>query len=182
MGGTTNFKTITPKSCKYGKPRMTGKHRCADCLSKLQRLKQKEQRAKQKVREVVRRAKKKEKKASSYTTFQTKADTRWREEIHKIWKDKCAICPKTNNLNCHHYIGRRNKSTRWYRLNGILLCSGHHKLLPQSAHESPEWFRNKMIELLGESFLKDITLQANKDWDKNKESVFKHLNWERNSY
>lgn len=173
----TNFKkskdVIMTKKCRICKTgtRKIGLAICSQCESK-----------KRKEREEKRKQKRKEKKEAKYSTFETKADNLWRKAINEKWKGKCAICGKSEKLNAHHYIGRRNRATRWYIPNGILLCVEHHKFGIQSAHEQPEWFREQMLHLLGDAWLKDITRQANKIWDKNRDNVLQHLNYERDNY
>jgi predicted restriction endonuclease len=113
---------------------------------------------------------------NSYKAFERTADALWRQGVYERWKGRCAICGSVSKqLHCHHYIGRRNKSTRWYVPNGILLCAYCHKFSTYSAHENPEWFRQKMIELLGEEWLQDITQKANQIWDKNRKAILIHL-------
>jgi len=133
------------------------------------------QRKKAKEKSEKAKLKKREKKENSYKNFEKKADDLWRKRVNEDWYGKCALCYKTEHLNAHHYIGRRNKNTRWYIPNGILLCAGHHKLYPQSAHENPEWFRKSMLNILSLAWLADITFKANEIWDKDKEKIFEHL-------
>jgi len=68
----------------------------------------------------------------------------WGEIIHK--KGKCEVCGKKENLQAHHFIGRRNLTLRYEVRNGVLLCALHHKLGRQSAHEDPQWFNAWMMQ------------------------------------
>lgn len=100
----------------------------------------------------------------------------WRKKVLLIAKSRCEICKGTSHLNAHHYVGRRNRSTRYYIPNGVVLCAKHHTFGTQSAHQDPEWFRQKMIKKRGEDWMKDLVKQSNKiykstDYDK----ILKHL-------
>ena len=70
---------------------------------------------------------------SSY--WKKKADRLWGLVIH-AGNDRCAVnngeC--AGNLEAHHLISRANVTLRHKRVNGILLCSLHHKF---SKHLSP---------------------------------------------
>lgn len=70
----------------------------------------------------------------------TVLDTLWSKAIHE--RDKCCRhCRKTNSLNAHHIFTRSRFNTRWNLENGILLCSGCHKLSSVfSAHGTPRKF------------------------------------------
>ena len=68
--------------------------------------------------------KKKDNPRSGY--WKKKADKAWAELIHST--ERCAVgnyC--AGNLEAHHLISRSNVLTRHEPLNGILLCSKHHK-------------------------------------------------------
>jgi len=73
-----------------------------------------------------------------------KLDKKWSELIRS--KGQCEICGKTESLNAHHIIGRRNYTLRWARQNGCCLCAGHHTFARQSAHQDPEWFHDWLEE------------------------------------
>ena len=154
---------------------------CKECRYEKQRIKNAKLALKN--RTIKKKATKKKKKLSSYTTFERNADKLWREKIVKLWKNKCALCGQTGKgLNCHHHVGRRNKSTRWYVPNGILLCSGCHTFGIKSAHQDPEWFREKILVILGKKWLDDLKLQSNKIWNKDRDAVFDHLNFDNKTY
>jgi len=78
--------------------------------------------------------------------WKKKADAAWGEYMHKRF-DSCAICRKKTNLEAHHLISRSNVLTRHLPINGIILCSNHHKFDVQiSAHKGPIGFSNWMID------------------------------------
>ncbi len=89
-------------------------------------------------------------------------DALWSEKVKELADFKCEICGKKNNLNSHHYIGRRSRITRWWLPNGICLCSGHHKLDLQSAHEHPDWFKKEMIIIRGNIWNKELNNRWNR--------------------
>ena len=51
----------------------------------------------------------------------------------------CQVCYKTTTLQVHHYIGRRNRATRWVMGNLFCVCSGCHTLRRDSFHQDPMW-------------------------------------------
>ena len=108
-------------------------------------------------------------------------DKLWREEVIKLYGAKCVICGD-DKINIHHIVGRRNKSTRWYRGNGVPLCAGHHTFFEVSAHQHPLWFRNEMIRSRGEDWERDLNAESNKIWSKDFNKVKQYLNWEVDSY
>lgn len=86
---------------------------------------------------------------SSY--WRKKADSLWGELIHSLYS-MCDVgrtgegpsC--SGNLEAHHLISRGNRATRHNVINGILLCSSHHKFSNKlSAHGAPlafsEWLQ-----------------------------------------
>jgi hypothetical protein len=74
-----------------------------------------------------------------------KLDKIWSEKIRS--KGKCELCGKSDNLNSHHIIGRRNFSLRWSVPNGVCLCSGCHVFNRLSAHQDPLYFHQRLTEL-----------------------------------
>lgn len=106
------------------------------------------------------------------------------KKLDKIWslairsKGKCEICNKKGDecqLHPHHYVGRKNRATRWYLPNGICLCATHHTMGTKSAHQDPEWFREKIIEKRGEAWLKDIIKKSNEISKETYQSVLNYL-------
>lgn len=91
------------------------------------------------------------------------------------YNDECQLHP-------HHFVGRRNRATRWYLPNGILLSASKHKLSLWSAHENPEWFRGQMLDIRGKKWLDDVIKQSNKVFKGNYETVLKYLNGEIDNY
>ena len=92
-------------------------------------------------------------------------DNLWKKAVIAYYGDKCVICGNVK-INIHHIIGRRNKNVRWYIPNGCPLCAGDHTFLKDSAHQNPLKFRQKMIELRGEAWEKDLIEKGNQAWDK----------------
>lgn len=83
--------------------------------------------------------KKKDKVNSKY--WRNKADEYWKEYIHK--RGECAVNNKDckGNLEAHHLISRSQAVTRHKPVNGILLCSNHHKFSVKcSPHKGPVGF------------------------------------------
>ena len=52
----------------------------------------------------------------------------WRQAVLIKCKHRCYLCGVygDENLECHHIIKRRYKSTRWYWKNGTSLCHACH--------------------------------------------------------
>ena len=75
-----------------------------------------------------------------------KLDKKFREAINERDNHICQRCGNPGN-NCHHIVGRRNRSVRWFIPNGLLLCPGCHTFRTDSFHQNPrvtmEWFEEK---------------------------------------
>ncbi len=102
----------------------------------------------------------------------------WKQKVFEnaIWK--CEISgqtPPAVQLHCHHYFGRRNRATRYYIPNGILLAALYHTMGIQSAHENPKWFRGKMLNVRGKKWLTDLIRQSNKTFKGTYETVLEYL-------
>lgn len=102
----------------------------------------------------------KKKRDGSSGLWKRKADAAWGRIIHLVGGGKCAVggdC--AGNLEAHHIISRGVIATRHDPLNGVLLCSKHHKFSPLcSPHGGPAgffaWFEKKFpgrIDLLHSS-------------------------------
>lgn len=85
----------------------------------------------------------------------------WGIKARERARGQCEVCGSSGILNVHHYIGRRNRATRWWIPNAVVLCYTHHKGGVQSAHEHPEWFREVMKRLRGDKWLKDLIKRSN---------------------
>lgn len=86
-------------------------------------------------------------------------DTLWSQRVKEDAGNKCEVCGRPKGavqLHSHHFIGRRNRSLRWWLPNGVCLCAEHHKLSLWSAHENPEWFREQMLDIRGAKWVKDL--------------------------
>ena len=78
-------------------------------------------------------------------------DDEWTAAVKKRDGYKCVHCDKVVGLNAHHIFSRSKRSTRWYLLNGILLCCSCHMLSSGfSAHKTPTEFTEWVKEYLGE--------------------------------
>lgn len=111
------------------------------------------------------------------------------KKLDKLWSklvrenfEKCVICGKTGKIDAHHYIGRRNRATRWYLPNGIALCPGHHTFGIWSAHQNPYWFRDQMLDLYGEKWEKEVRQESNKIFKGTYDQVLRHLEGEDDKY
>jgi len=83
---------------------------------------------------------------SPKTSLMKKLDDVWKVVIKERDGYKCQVCGRTDTLNSHHIIGKRNKVTRWEMDNGICLCTSHHVFGLKSAHQSPIWFAEWLKE------------------------------------
>lgn len=78
--------------------------------------------------------------------WRNKADRQWREAVVLLWGGKCAVCG-CNGGQAHHLIPRQMGSHRHEPLNGILLCSSHHKFsFELSPHKAPVAFFKWLID------------------------------------
>lgn len=87
-------------------------------------------------------------------TIKKKLDTLWSQIIRS--KGSCEVCGKTENLNAHHLIGRRDLSLRWELMNGVCLCAGCHTFKLRSAHQDPIWFHQWLLENKGQDYLDEL--------------------------
>ena len=85
--------------------------------------------------------------------WKNKADRAWGECIHAQYSH-CAIDKDcAGNLEAHHLINRGHILTRHARINGILLCSKHHKHdVKLSPHGGPVGFVKWLEEHRPEQF------------------------------
>lgn len=114
-----------------------------------------------------------------------KLDLLWAKKVKENAGFRCEIDGTNENccqLNSHHYIGRRNRATRWYIPNGICLSAVRHTFGIQSAHQDPEYFRKEMLDRRGKKWLNDIILQSNKVCKVSYETVLNYLNGNSENY
>jgi len=126
-------------------------------------------------RKKAKNKKKREKKASKPKAMRKKCDVLWVQKAKEYYGEDCNLCGKTEYVQVHHYIGRRNLATRWMKENAIPLCSGCHTMNTWSAHSNPEWFRTQMLEIRGADWLKKVVKQSNIVFDKNYDRVKNYL-------
>jgi len=99
-------------------------------------------------------------KSKSTKGIDKQLDDAWSLLVKLTAGNKCEYCSNTQNLNSHHVFGRRNHSVRWYPSNGVCLCAGHHALLKFSAHQSPTWFANWIIQKRGQKWYDILEVKA----------------------
>ena len=123
-------------------------------------------------------------KLKSGKSLTRKFDKLWREKVLENANYECEVCGTTTNLNCHHIIGRRNYSTRWYVPNGVVLCAKHHTFDSDfSAHQNPIDFSFWVHKKRGMKWWKDVLNQKNKiwrNWKLNLEEIEEHLKEKEN--
>ena len=83
-------------------------------------------------------------------------------KLMKLTHDRCERCGDTKRMrHNHHFYGRRIHSLRWCTDNIFHLCSWCHVYSTDSAHESPEDFRNWAISERGEEWLHMLKQRKN---------------------
>lgn len=93
-------------------------------------------------------------------------DREWVEAVRKKWDYKCAYCGCKEKPNAHHIIPRENRNFRWDVMNGILLCSKHHRFSRQfSAHQNPLIFTFWLI-----NHFPNIVMYLENKWRENENS------------
>jgi hypothetical protein len=69
------------------------------------------------------------------------AQSAWHQWIHLRFRETCAFHFRhdcSGPLECHHTIPKTVRSLRYHPLNGLLLCSHHHKYCTEvSPHAAP---------------------------------------------
>ena len=90
-----------------------------------------------------------------------KLDTLWSQKVRQL--GCCCVCSRWGRLNAHHYVGRANRGVRWYIPNGFCLCVNCHTYGIRSAHQDPEWFREKALEMRGKEWLDDLVEKSRID-------------------
>ena len=73
--------------------------------------------------------------------WKNKADKAWGLCIHTVYSGCAVGIGCAGNLEAHHLISRSHVLTRHMRINGILLCTKHHKYdIKLSPHGGPVGF------------------------------------------
>jgi len=97
--------------------------------------------------------------------LEKKLDGVWSKVVKLQASNKCEICGKTEYLNSHHMVGRRNLRLRWEIYNGVCLCSGCHTFKTNSAHQNPVWFNTWLEDNRKEDlYLVQSTMNEIKKW------------------
>lgn len=86
----------------------------------------------------------------SKKTLGKKLDTVWSQLVKLQAGNKCEVCGKTESLNSHHIVGRRNLRLRWETYNGVCLCAGCHTFKTDSFHQNPVWAEDWLKENRGQ--------------------------------
>lgn len=107
-------------------------------------------------------------------------DKLWRQRVLEAANYQCEVNKKCQGkLSCHHIVGRRNFSTRFYIPNGVCLCDKHHVFDSEfSAHQNPVDFSLWILEKRGRDWWDDLLNQKNKiwrNWRLNLEEIEEHL-------
>lgn len=112
------------------------------------------------------------------TQLGKRLDNAWSLAVKIRAKNKCEVCGKTEGLNSHHIVGRRNRMTRWDIKNGVALCVKHHKFGLQSAHEDPLWFKEWLEDKRWEdyAYLYQVKNQIKKWTLEDMESALEDIN------
>lgn len=114
-----------------------------------------------------------------------KLDKLWKEKLFEDMDFKCELTGLQKGqiqLHPHHYIGRRNRATRWYLPNGVCLSASKHTMSIWSAHQNPEWFRSQMLDLRGQKWLNDLQNQSNKVFKGTYDQVKDYLEGKTKNY
>jgi hypothetical protein len=94
-----------------------------------------------------------------------KLDELWSELVKREAGNKCEVCGKTEYLNSHHIVGRRNLRLRWELYNGVCLCAGCHTFKTNSFHQNPIWADEWLRENRSEDYrLVKQTMNEIKKW------------------
>lgn len=110
-------------------------------------------------------------------------DNLWAKMVKNDAGLKCELSGECNcQLHPHHYIGRRNRATRWYLPNGVCLSASRHTMSIWSAHQNPEWFRQEMLQIRGDKWLEDIIKQSSKVCKTDFDTVKAYLGGELDNY
>lgn len=101
----------------------------------------------------------------SKKTLKNKLDKAWSQLVKLQAGNKCEVCGKTESLNSHHIVGRRNLRLRWETYNGVCLCAGCHTFRTNSFHQNPVWAEEWLRENRGEDLkLVRATMNEIKKW------------------
>lgn len=70
-----------------------------------------------------------------------KALADWSKAVRNRDDNKCVVCGHTEHLNAHHILPKETyKELMLEVMDGITLCSSHHKFGKFSAHKNGIWF------------------------------------------
>ena len=64
-----------------------------------------------------------------------------------IQKEDGSVFPAWKQLQCSHYIGRNNHSTRYYEDDGAGLCGACHMYFASYPYEHTEFFKKRLGEI-----------------------------------
>jgi predicted restriction endonuclease len=96
-------------------------------------------------------------------------DTLWQKCVKKKSNNKCFVC-YDKGTESHHLIRRQHMATRWELLNGICLCSHHHRLATDGK-----------IKFLIDNNLKQLSKQIKKwtaeEIELKKKELMEYLKW-----
>jgi len=80
----------------------------------------------------------------------------WFSKCVRARDGHCMICGTTENLDCCHVYGRRNKVVRWSLDNAISLCRYHHRQMG----ENPALFMEMLEDLYGPGHMEILNEKA----------------------
>lgn len=114
-----------------------------------------------------------------------KLDRIWKQKVFEnaIWRcELSGLTPAVAQLHPHHYVGRRNRATRWYLPNGICLSASMHTMGVKSAHGDPEYFRKIILDIRGQLWLNDLVKQSNKVCKSSYQTVLDYFEGKTDNY
>ena len=83
-------------------------------------------------------------------------DALWAKAVKARASLRCERCAKSEPLQAHHCVGRRNKTLRHVVSNGCCLCAGCHFFAEQNGIAFAKW----IIERRGEAWWDGLQVQA----------------------
>lgn len=64
----------------------------------------------------------------------------WSEIVKMLGRGNCAVCGSARRVQAHHLLPKElYQELRYEVMNGICLCSSHHKFNKYSFHRNPTW-------------------------------------------
>jgi len=94
--------------------------------------------------------------------LERKLDDLFRQAVYLRDGNVCQVCGKgpLDRVECSHFVGRRNRSTRWDLYNADAKCHACHRFMGENPGIFSDWKRKR----LGSEEYDALILRGNQSW------------------